>query len=301
MRNGKTDSAVKGVICPLVTPFDESGSIDPAAMRRLVDFLLARGVNGVMVAGTTGEGMMLSLDEREALLETVVAHVGGRCPVIAHTGCISTADTVRLTKHAQKAGASTAAIVTPYFFGLDDESLFGHYTHVAAATPSFPLFIYTIPSNARNDISPDLLRRILDAAPNYVGMKCSNPNALLMQQYMETGGDDFTFIGGVDGLMLPVLLLGGRGQVSGNSNAVPELFAALYKAFTAGDMAAARRQQRLINQARAILKDGRYPAYYKAALTIRGVGGGRVRPPMRELTRDEWTQLEHDLTGLGLA
>ena len=296
----KISTNVKGVICPIVTPFATDGSIDLPAVRELVDFLLARGVHGLMVCGTTGEGMMLSIAERECLCETVVEYVDGRCPVIAHTGTISTADTIRLTRHARATGASTAAIVVPYFFGLDDQSLFAHYTQIAAAVPDFPLFVYTIPSNTRNDVSPDLLRRILDASPNYVGMKCSNPDVLLMQQYMDVAGDGFVFIGGVDGLMLPVLLLGGLGQVSGNANAFPEVFRALYDAFTAGDLETARAQQRLINRLRDLLKDGRYPAYYKAVLTMRGVAGGRVRPPMRELAREEWQDLERGIANAGL-
>jgi 4-hydroxy-tetrahydrodipicolinate synthase len=297
----KVHADIKGVICPLVTPFTASGDVDLGAVRQLVDFLLARGISGVMVGGTTGEGMLLSLQERETLCATVVKHVAGRCPVIAHTGCISTADTIRLTLHARDTGAATAAIVVPYFFGLDDQSLFTHYTQIAAAAPDFPLFLYTIPANTLNDISPELLRRILDAAPNYVGMKCSNPNVLLMQQYMDAGGDGFTFIGGVDGLMLTVLMMGGRGQVSGNSNAFPEVFCELYAAYIANDLQAARACQRRINLVRDILKDGRYPAYYKAALTLRGVPGGRVRLPMRELSKDELSHLERGMAALGVA
>lgn len=296
----RAPSAIKGLICPMVTPFAGDGSIDRPAVRALAGFLITHGVNAVMVGGTTGEGMLLTLEERQILLETVVDAVAGRCPVIAHTGSISTAETVSLTRHAAAHGATAAAIVTPYFFGLDDDALLAHYGAAASAAPDLPMFAYTIPGNARNDISPDLLQRMRKACPNLVGMKCSNPNMLLMQQYMDIGGDDFTFIGGVDGLMLPVLLLGGKGQVSGNSNAFPEVFRALYDAFTAGDMAKARAQQRLINHIRDLLKDGRYPAYYKAVLTLRGVPGGRVRQPMRELTKDELKQLERASAELGL-
>jgi 4-hydroxy-tetrahydrodipicolinate synthase len=294
-------AAINGVICPMVTPFAADGSIDLPAVRKLVDFLIGRGVNALMVGGTTGEGMLLTLDERKELLEAVIEAVGGRCPVIAHTGSIGTGETVCLTRHAAGVGATAAAVVTPYFFGLDDEALFAHYVSVAAAAPELPVFVYTIPVNARNDISPDLLQRIRKASANVVGMKCSNPNVLLMQQYMDVAGDGFTFIGGVDGLMLPVLLLGGKGQVSGNSNAFPEPFRSLYDAFIAGDLERAQAQQRSINRIRDLLKDGRYPAYYKAALTIRGVPAGHVRPPMRELTKDEWKQLERGIEELGLA
>jgi 4-hydroxy-tetrahydrodipicolinate synthase len=284
----------------MVTPFTVDGSLELGATRLLASFLIDHGVHAIMVGGTTGEGMLLTTEERERLLATVLEQAAGRCAVIAHTGCISTAETIRLTRHARDLGAAAATIVTPYFFTLDDEALLAHYLRCAQAAQDLPIFLYTIPSNARNDISPELLRRIRGAAPNVVGMKCSNPNVLLMQQYLEAAGDHFTFIGGVDGLMLPVLLLGGKGQVSGNSNAFPEAFRALYDAFLAGDMQKARHQQQLINRIRELLKDGHYPAYYKTALMLRGVPAGRVRPPMRELTRDERTQLERGMSELGL-
>lgn len=294
----KAPSSVRGLICPMVTPFKADGGIDLAAIPALVDFLVGHGVHAIMAGGTTGEGMLLDVGERQTLLEAVNASVAGRCALIAHTGAISTGDTIRLTRHAAQLKVTAAAIVTPYFFGLDEDALFAHYTASAAAAPDLPVFLYTIPANARNDISPDLLQRIRRASPNVVGMKCSNPNVLLMQQYMDVAGEDFTFIGGVDGLMLPVLLLGGMGQVSGNANAFPEVFRALYDAFAGGNLEQARTQQRLINRIRDVLKDGRYPAYYKAALTLRGVPAGYVRPPMRELTKDELAQLKHGLADL---
>ena len=98
--------SLHGVIVPLVTPFDEQNQVDHPGVRRVVDFVIAKGVHAVMVAGTTGEGPLLSLAERKQVLETVVAQTNGRVPVIAHTGCIDTGSTVELSKHAQQAGAA---------------------------------------------------------------------------------------------------------------------------------------------------------------------------------------------------
>jgi 4-hydroxy-tetrahydrodipicolinate synthase len=291
---------IRGVICPIVTPFDAQDRIDYASLRQVVDFLLARGVDALMVGGTTGEGMLLSVGERKALCEAVVEHVAGRVPVMAHTGCISTRDTVELARHAAAAGATAASVIVPYFFSLDDDSLFDHFVSVANAVPDFPVFLYTFPGNARNDVSPALLGRLLRAAPNVVGIKSSNPDLVRLREYVEMGGEGFLVFCGVDGLMLPGLALGAKAQVSGNSNVFPETFRALYEACVAGDVERARSWQGLVNRMRAVFRDGVTPAYFKAGLRLRGVPAGRVRPPMRELAPEELAEVERQLRALEL-
>ena len=123
------------------------------------------------------------------------------------------------------------------------------------------------------------------AAPNIVGVKSSNPDLLRLQSYIEVGGEDFVALCGVDGLMLAGLAVGARGQVSGNSNAVPELFRGLYDAFRARRSGASAACATADRPARAILQDGLHPAYFKAALTLRGVPAGQVRAPMRGTQR----------------
>ncbi len=296
----KTPPAIRGVVCPIVTPFDQEGHIDYGNVRQVVDFLLDRGIGCLMVGGTTGEGPLLDVTERKALCEVVVEHVAGRVPVIAHTGCISTKDTVDLTRHAESAGATAASVVAPYFFTLDDDSLFDHYISVASATPDFPIFLYAFPGNAKNDISPALLKRLLSAAPNIVGIKSSNLDLIRFQQYVETGGEGFLTFCGVDGLMFPALMLGAKGQVSGNSNVFPEVFRGLYDAFVAGDLERARSMQQLVNRIRAVFKDGITSAYFKAGLKLRGISAGYVRPPMRELKPEELSEVEQGLHALDL-
>jgi dihydrodipicolinate synthase/N-acetylneuraminate lyase len=245
-----------------------------------------------MVGGTTGEGMLLSPAERRTLCETVVKHVADQVPVIMHTGCISTAETIELTRHAQSVGATAASIVTPYFFTFDDDSLFDHFVSVASATPDFPVFLYAFPGNTKNDISLALLRRLVDAAPNIVGIKSSNVDLIRLQGYIEAGGEEFLVFCGVDGLMLPALTVGAKGQVSGNSNVFPETFRALYEAFVAGDLERTRSWQQMINRIRAVFRDGITPAYFKTGLRLRGIPAGYVRPPMRELTPKESEEVE---------
>lgn len=296
----QTLTSIRGIICPIVTPLDAQDRIDREAVCRLIDFLLLHGIHAIMPCGTTGEGMMLSLEERKSLCEVAVEHAAGRAPVVAHTGCISTADTIRLTDHAGSAGATAAAVIVPYFYTFDEDSLYNHFVSVAKAVPGFPIFLYTFPGNAKNDISVTLLKRLRCAVPNIVGIKSSNADLLRFQEYVEVGGEGFTPLFGVDGLMLPALAVGALGQVSGNANPFPELFCALYDAFAAGDIELAREQQQLINQVRLVLKDGLHPARLKAALALRGIPAGRVRPPMRELAPEELQETERGIRELGL-
>jgi dihydrodipicolinate synthase/N-acetylneuraminate lyase len=282
----------------MVTPFDDGDQIDHDAARQVVAFLLARGIDCLMVGGTTGEGMLLRVEERKALLATVVETVAGQAPVIAHTGCINTADTIELTRHAVKAGATAASVIAPYFYTLDDASLFNHYLAAAKAAPGFPVFVYAFPGNAKNDVSPALLERLIEAAPNIVGCKSSNPDLVRFQGYVRAGGKGFLPLNGVDGLMLPALALGSKAQVSGNSNVCPEAFCELYAAFQAGDVARARAAQARVNCIRAVLHDGITPAFFKLGLKLRGVQAGRVRAPMRELTGEEARAVERGLGAL---
>ena len=284
----------------MITPFDDLGRINLPVARQLVDFLIDNGIDGLVPAGTTGEGLLLSLEERRQLCEAVVEQAAGRVPVLMHTGCITTADTILLTQHAQKAGADGAAVITPYFYLLDDLSLFDHYVAVARAVPDFPISIYCFPRNAQNDISLDLFLRLRDAAPNIFAIKMSTADFARIQEYVEASQGNFSPLCGADGLALAALSTGAPGLISGNANAFPEQFRALYDSFLSGEIELARQHQRCINQIRSILKDGLHPAYFKAVLSLRSIPAGRVRPPMRELTAEELAEMEESILQLGL-
>jgi dihydrodipicolinate synthase/N-acetylneuraminate lyase len=289
---------IQGVICPMTTPFKNDGQIDYPAVRQLVEFLVTHGVDWLMPAGTTGEGPLLSLEERKALAECVLQQSAGRTPVIVHTGCLATADTIELTRHAQAAGAMAASAITPYYYTFDDDALFNHFLSVARSVPGFPISMYSFPGNAKNAISLSLFQRLRGAVDNLVAIKLTDVDLVRFQEYVEAGGAGFSPLSGVDGLALAALSVGSVGQVTGNANAFPEFFRALFDAFSAGNMEEARRQQKMINRIRAILKDA--PVYFKAALALRGIEGGRMRPPMRELTPDERLSMETGLHQLGV-
>jgi len=289
---------IRGIVSAMATCLTPAGEINPEATIQLCDFLIERGVNALFPIGTTGEGFLLKTSERKALAEIIVEAVAGRVPVIIQTGAMSTALTVELTRHAQTIGADAAGIITPYFYSFDDLSLRRHFLEVAQAVPDFPLFLYNFPANAGNIISPKLLADLHEKAPNIVGLKNSDGDLTVFQDFVEMG--DFIILNGHDGLMLPALAIGSKGQVSGNSTAFPEPFVALYQAWQKGDIDEARSHQRFINRLRDATMDTRYLAVVKRALEWRGIPAGPVRSPQRELTPDEERTYRRKLEKLGL-
>lgn len=283
---------LRGVIVPLVTPFDNQDRVDLEGVKSVTRFVMSKGVQAVMVGGTTGEGMLLRRDERKMLLDCVLEEVSGRMPVIAHVGCIDTAGTLELGRHARQAGADVLSAIVPYFYTLSDEQIFRHYLAFSAAVPDLPLLLYTFPGNAKNDISPALLERLTQASPSIAGIKSSSGDLGRFQEYIRSGGEGFAVYLGADDLMLAGLALGGWGQISGNANACPEIFVSLYEAFKRGDMAQAQRLQKQAKAIAALHRSGRNPAFIKASLALRGVPAGRVRAPLDELSENELEEIK---------
>ena len=287
-----------GLICPMLTPFDSLGRIDETTTRLLVDYLIDHGVNCLLPGGTTGEGMLLNLEERKKLAQIVVEQTAGRINVMVHTGCITTADTIELTLHARSIGADGVSVITPYFYSYDDDALFIHYFEIAKSVPNMSVALYSFPGNAKQEISINLFKRLRLAATNINAIKLSDVNLIRFQEYVQVGGDNFSALCGIDALALPALTIGAKGQVSGNSNVFPEPFCKLRDAFNRGDLEEARQQQIIINNIRAVLKDN--PVYFKAAMHLRGIPMNGPRLPMRPLKPQEINEMEAGLQNLGL-
>ncbi len=292
---------IKGVIVPLLTPFNAHGALDPSAIKPLVDFLVSRGVQGLFPGGTTGEGPLLTPDERHRLTELVVAAADGRVAVIAHTGAITTEQTVALTRQAQSAGAQAAAVIPPYFYHHSDDALYRHYATVAATVPDFPLYLYNNPSVAGNTLSTQLVERLVKAYPNIVGLKDSSGSldTLLAGTTWQNGS--FNTANGQDALILPSIAAGIDACVSGNANFVPELVVALVQATVNGDLDTARRLQQKLNNIRAILSDGADLSLLKGMLAQRGLAIGTVRAPLLQASEATIAACWQALSALDLA
>jgi len=286
---------LQGVVVPILTPFDSEGALDVQATHRLVDYLIARGVDGVYPCGTTGEAFLLSMDERRRLAAAVVDAAAGRVSVIIHAGAATTADTIALTQHAQAAGADAVAVIPPLIYHHSDQALLQHYIIVARSAPDLPLMLYNFPAICNNEITFELVMELREQAPNVVGMKDSSGSLeLLMRLHTVTDGEFITFNGG-DGQALAAGAMGLSGCVSGNANVAPELFVELFAAASAGDLVRARALQRKVNVLRDLLGDGGNLSLFKRMVAKRGVEVGDVRAPLLaaapELVEERWRQL----------
>jgi 4-hydroxy-tetrahydrodipicolinate synthase len=281
-----TDFAVRGVITALITPFDAQGKVNESSLERLVEFQIRAGVNGLSPCGTTGETALLTFEERQRIAEIVVRVAKGRIPVLVQTGAASTETTIALTRQAQKIGASAATVVTPWYFRLSDDALIQHYVRVAESVPDFPIYLYNIPQLTGNNLSPTVVHAIADRCPNVVGLKDSC--GILAQIIDSAGarGGKFNVAIGSDGLLLSAAVAGIGAGISGNANAVPELFVEFYNAFWRGDLAAAQAAQARIQHARRTLKDGGDLSLFKAVLTYRGIPCGGVRAPLLNASKE---------------
>ena len=293
---------LKGVVVPMVTALKRGSQdkISEVGVEKLCNFFISKGVHALFPCGTTGEGFLLSNEVRKELASLVVKKVNERVPVVIQTGCIDTKSTIELTKHARDIGADGAAVISPYFYRYDFDSLKDHFVNVARSVPEFPIYLYNIPNNTNNDITPDLLKSIIDETDNVVGIKYSHFDLRRIPDYCNYLGENRVFLIGNDQLIYPSYVLGASGCVSGNANVFPEPFVRLYNAFLNRDYIEAKKQQNLITKIANALKKGAHICYYKTALQFRGIDVGDVVPPQKYLNEKETKNLYQELKKLGL-
>ncbi len=266
-----------GAITALVTPFRD-GAVDEAAFVRLVERQVAAGIHGVVPVGTTGETATLNHDEHRRVTELCVATVARRVPVIAGCGSNCTAEAVELVRHAARAGADGALVVTPYYNRPSQEGLHAHFAAVAAAA-DLPVLIYNVPSRTGVDIHTDTVAR-LAALPNIAGIKDATGDLARASGMRRVCPEGFAMLSGDDGSALGYVAHGGHGVISVTSNVAPGLCARQMEAARAGDAEGALAvQDRLAALHRALFLDAS-PAPAKWALAELGLCAPEVRLPL---------------------
>ena len=282
-----------GLLAAMVTPLGGDGAaLDREAVAAYVRWLAGRGVDGVFVGGTTGEGPLLAAQERQGLLEEVVAVARPLgLGVVAHAGAATTAEACALAAHASALGVDAVAAIPPWFFRLDPPSLTDHFAAVAGAAGRTPFYLYHLPAAARNAVTPALVAALAPRAPNLAGVKDSGGDLAALRALIAAGRSacprGFTVLCGGDAIALGALASGADGLVSGNASAVPEPFVALLRALRSGDLPAARAAQDRVDRVRAALGDGADLGLFKAVLAARGVPVGVPRPPLPARTPAE--------------
>ncbi len=284
-----TMKKMKGVITAMTTPFDENDRVDVAALEEQTEFLIRKGVDCLYPCGTTGEMFNMTPEERELVAETVLNAAAGRLTVYIQAGAMTLKETVRLAQHAEKIGMDGIGVVTPGFFSIKDKAMIRYYQEVSrSVSPDFPIYLYAIPQCAVNDLPMNVVKEILATCPNIVGIKYSYADMIRMKDYLtlNTNGN-FSVLCGPDRLFLPALAMGCDGTVSGCSGPMPEHFVNVYKAFMAGDLETARKEQVIANEICEIMHSGADMGIFKAILQFRGMRGGHMRAPLIDLDEDE--------------
>lgn len=287
----------RGSITALVTPF-KNGKVDEAALRELIEFQIEGGIDGLVPCGTTGESPTLSHDEHDRVIEITIDAAKKRVPVIAGTGSNSTAEALRLTRHAFEAGADGALIACPYYNKPTQEGLYRHYEQIAKSVP-LPIIPYNIPGRTGVNMSPELMAR-LAKIDNIVGVKEASGSLKQMNDVLEQCGPEFDVLSGDDGFTLPLMAIGGKGVISVASNIVPADMAAMVDAAEAGNFTSARALHAKMSPLFDVLFIEVNPIPVKAALALMGRIDCEYRLPLCPMAPANYEKLKAALTRYGL-
>ena len=232
-------SWLKGSITPIVTPFKD-GAVDYDTYARLVDWQIVNGGHGILVNGTTAEPSLLTVTERNRLVDVALEAANKRVPVLAATGSQSHAETVELTEHADKAGVAGLLVVTPYYVRPPQRGLIAYYTDICQRT-ELPVLIYHIPGRAA--VSTDLatVKAMKEAIPNLVGMKHAVNDMGFVTHMLDAFGPQWRVFVGLEELSFPMLAVGACGLMNAVGNLAPRKVALLFEAVERGDLHAARK------------------------------------------------------------
>lgn len=285
---------LKGIITPMLTPMNSDESINYDELCNQIERLLAGGVHGLFAFGTNGEGYILSENEKIQVLEATINQVKGRVPVYAGTGCISTTDTIRLSKKAVELGADVLSLITPSFALASQKELYDHYVEVSKYV-DIPIVLYNIPARTGNKLLPETIAKLAKDVDIIMGVKDSSGDWDNLLAYINLTKDldkDFRVLSGNDSLILSCLEAGGTGAIAGCSNVYPRILSSIYELFTAGELEKAKVAQDSIASLRAVFKYGNPNTIVKKAVSLLGYPVGDCRRPFNYLCDEGLEELK---------
>ncbi|MEC8127823.1 MAG: 4-hydroxy-tetrahydrodipicolinate synthase [Pseudomonadota bacterium] len=291
-------SPFNGSYTALITPFT-NGRVDEAAFRNLVDFQIDNGTHGLVPVGTTGESPTLSHEEHDRVVEMCIDQAAGRVPVIAGAGSNSTAEAVRLAKHAAAAGADGVLIVSPYYNKPTQDGLYRHFTAVAEAV-DVAVIVYDIPGRSIVRVSDDNLARMARDFSNIAGIKDATTDVGRPPRITNAIGSGFAQLSGEDATTLPYLAGGGHGAISVTSNIAPRQMANMHNAWQAGDVATAQDINRRMIEVHDAMFCEASPGPVKYAAELLGICSSETRLPLCEIADSSKARVEAALRGAGL-
>ena len=285
----------KGSMCAIVTPF-KNNEIDYDCLAELVEFQIQNGTKGIVPCGTTGESATMSHEEHHKVIDTVIEKSDGRVPVIAGTGSNSTGEALELTRHAKKAGAQGALLITPYYIKPTQEGLYRHYRQIADEV-NIPLILYNVPGRTGVSLMPETIAR-LASHPNIAAVK--DATGSLDYASMFRSLCDITILSGNDSMNLPLLSIGAKGSISVAANIIPDLASEMVDAFLEGDADKAESIHKKIFPLVKALFVETNPIPVKGALEMMGKISGEIRMPLTPLSDQGAAVLREEMEKLDL-
>ncbi|WP_130833822.1 dihydrodipicolinate synthase family protein [[Erwinia] mediterraneensis] len=293
-----------GIIPPVSTIFTAEGGLDKNGTAALIDDLITAGVDGLFFLGSGGEFSQLSVEERKAIAAFAIDHVAGRVPVLIGTGGTNARETIALSQHAAQAGADGLVVINPYYWKVSEQNLIRYYQQVAGSV-DLPVLLYNFPALTGQDLSPALVKTLVEACPNIVGIKDTIDSVAHLRSMIHTvkaAHPHFSVLCGFDDHLFNTLLLGGDGVISASSNFAPQLSVRLLQAYRDGDLAqAAHYHQTLLQIPQIYQLDTPFVNVIKEAIVLCGRPlSTHVLPPAGPLDDARKAQLKALLQQLKL-
>ena len=289
---------ISGSVVAIVTPF-KNGKVDEATLKDLVEFQIQNGTTGIVPCGTTGESPTLTTEEHERVIEIVIEAARGRVPVIAGTGSNATAEAVALTKHAAKAGANAALVVSPYYNRPTQTGLYYHFKAIAESV-KIPIILYNIAGRTGVNIEPVTIARLAKDFKNIIGVKEASGSLDQMQTIKDLCPTSFLLISGDDALTLPILSIGGVGVISVAANIIPQDVANMISFFKKGNLAQAQSlHYKMLPLFKSLFIETN-PIPIKIAMGMMGLCADELRLPLCPMSDENFLKLKNALSTYGL-
>lgn len=286
-----------GSYVAIVTPFKD-GKVDEPTLRKLVDYQIERGTDGIVPCGTSGESATLTHEEHCKVIDIVIDQTNKRVPVVAGAGSNSTHETVYLSEHAKKAGADGVLLITPYYNKPSQEGLYQHFKYVAERV-DIPIIMYNVPGRTACNILPETVIR-LSKIPNIVSIKEASGSMDQAAAIISGTDKDFGLLAGEDSLIYPLLCIGSNGVISASVNACPSQVAEMYDAFVAGNRERALELHfQLLPLFNSFFIETN-PCPVKKALELMGLIGPEIRLPLVQMTEAGTAKMKAVMEKVGL-
>jgi len=294
-----TTHPIRGSIPALITPMHDDGAVDYPTLRKLIDWHVAEGTDGLVIVGTSGESPTVNVQEHREILRVSVEQAAKRIPIIAGCGANSTAEAIELAKFAESIGADAQLQVVPYYNKPTQEGLYRHFKAIAEATPKLPVILYNVPGRTVADLQHETVLRLAQV-PGIIGIKEATGNIERAQWLIRDVPQSFAVYSGDDPTAVALMLCGGAGNISVTANVAPRLMHELCEAAMRGDSAAAMKIQFQLMPVHKHLFVEANPIPVKWAMARMGLCGGALRLPLTELSEGQRPVVEASLKASGL-